>query len=94
MHLTWLLSTNFLLAMYALYLLWGAKEVLKAGLLGLCVVGGFWVATLTRDLYGGMLVDPDLSTEFVMGLNPNIVANTLLVLLLGIGVFLQSRAER
>jgi hypothetical protein len=87
MHLTWLLSTNFLLAMYALYLLWGAKEVLKAGLLGLCVVGGFWVATLTRDLYGGMLVDPDLSTEFVMGLNPNIVANTLLVLLLGIGVF-------
>ena len=53
MHLTWLLSTNFLLAMYALYLLWGAKEVLKPGLLGLCVVG-------TRDLYGGMLVDPDL----------------------------------
>ena len=94
MHLTWLLSTNFLLAMYALYLLWGAKEILKAGLLGLCVVGGFWVATLTRDLYGGMLVDPDLSTEFVMGLNPNILANTLLVLLLGIGVFLQSRAER
>ena len=94
MHLTWLLSTNFLLAMYALYLLWGAMEVLKAGLLGLCVVGGFWVATLTRDLYGGMLVDPDLSTEFVTGLNPNIVANTLLVLLLGIGVFLQSRAER
>ena len=94
MHLTWLLSTNFLLAMYALYLLWGVKEILKAGLLMLCVVGGFWVATLTRDLYGGMLVDPDLSTEFVMGLNPNIVANTLLVLLLGIGVFLQSRAER
>jgi hypothetical protein len=92
MHLTWLLSTNFLLAMYALYLLWGAKEVLKAGLLGLCVVGGFWVATLTRDLYGGMLVDPDLSTEFVMGLNPNIVANILVVLLLGIWVFLQSRA--
>ena len=92
MHLTWLLSTNLLLAMYALYLLWGAREVLRAGLLGLCVVGGFWVATLSRDLYGGMLVDPDLSAEFVMGLNPNIVANTLLLLLLGVGVFLQSRA--
>ena len=92
MHLTWLLSTNFLLAMYALYLVWGAKEVLRAGLLGLCVVGVFWVATLTRDLYGGMLVDPDLPADFVMGLNPNIIANTLLLLLLGIGVFLQSRA--
>ena len=92
MHLTWLLSTNFLLAMYALYLVWGAKEVLRAGLLGLCVVGVFWVATLTRDLYGGMLVDPDLSADFIIGLNPNIIANTLLLLLLGIGVFLQSRA--
>ena len=70
----------------------GCQRGFKSGSFGSLRGGRILVATLSRDLYGGMLVDPDLSAEFVMGLNPNIVANTLLLLLLGIGVFLQSRA--
>ena len=59
-HLAWLLSTNSLLALYALNLIWRVVKVLQAGLIGIFVMSGFWVAALTRKLYGGPFVDPDL----------------------------------
>ena len=76
------------------FLLWREKETIKAGLLGLCVVLGFWTATITRDLYGGMLVDPDLAHEFVLGVNPNIAANIMVLCLLTAGITLQKRTDK
>ena len=94
MHLSWLLSANMLLATYALVLIWRFKETVRAIMIGLCVVGGFWVATLTRGFYGGKLVDPDLDVHFLIGINPNLVANAMVLLLLVTGLFLHLRENQ
>ena len=57
LHMVWLLASNSLLAGFALWLIWVKCEISHAITLGLIAVGGFWIATLTRDLYGGALAD-------------------------------------
>jgi len=94
MHLTWLLSTNFLIAIFALSLLWRTNDLIKSATLGLCVVGGFWIATFSRTAYGGMLVDPDLHQHLVLGVNPNIAANVMMAILLVSGLLIQLRHQR
>ena len=65
-HLALLLSTNSLLALYALYLIWIENKAVQAGLMGIFVMSGFWVAALTRNFYGGSFVDPDLYVSEIM----------------------------
>jgi hypothetical protein len=62
MHMVWLLGTNSAIAVLALYFLWlhkanSAFGVRLAGILGLCVFGGFWLSASTISLYGGALSD-------------------------------------
>ena len=62
LHTLWLICTNAGIAGVAAHLLWSggleAGRVRLAALLGVCVIGGFWIAVLTRPLYGGALGDP------------------------------------
>ncbi|MBL8020304.1 MAG: hypothetical protein JNM27_11610 [Leptospirales bacterium] len=88
MHMVWLLVTNSSLAAIALYLLWRSgidrARVRMAGILGLCVYGGFMISAATVPFYGGALSDGG-GVPPVFGVDANIVTFTLglLVLLLG-----------
>ena len=93
-HLVWLLSTNSLFALFALYLIWIENKAFQAGLIGIIVTSGFWIAALTRDLYGGLFVDPNLEVSEMMGLHPNVFAFIFVTLFLVVGTYLQSEASK
>jgi hypothetical protein len=92
MHMVWLLATNFGVSVLALYLLWlhGARAttgVRLAGLLGVCVYGGFLLAASTTALYGGALSDRG-GVPPVMGMDLNLLVFSLALLILMVGWFL------
>src|SRR5271169_3591711 len=63
LHEVWLLATGTLLAIVALYFIWFYRErprfgVAIAGVLVSVLLGGFFIASATASLYGGILVDP------------------------------------
>jgi hypothetical protein len=92
MHMVWLLGTNTSIAVLALYFLWFHKAsrafgVRLAGILGLCVYGGFWLSVLTVSLYGGALSDKG-GVPPIMGMDTNVVVFLSAVLILLAGWFL------
>ena len=92
-HLAWLLSTNSLLALFSLYLIWVKDKSIYAGLIGIFVMAGFWIAALSRNLYGGLFADPNLDVSNIMGLHPNVFAFIFVSLFLVAGTYLQSKAS-
>lgn len=98
-HMVWLLSTNSILAALALYLMWISKydaviRIRAAGAVGLCVLGGFFVSALTKNLYGGLLVDPVGGVPPIMGLDANLVIFTPMLVLVVIGLWSSFRDVR
>ena len=93
-HLAWLLSTNSLLALFSLYLIWVKDKSFYAGLIGIFVMAGFWIAAFSRNFYGGLFVDPNLDVSNIMGLHPNVFAFIFVSLFLVVGTYLQSKASK
>ena len=89
LHMVWLLGTNSAIALVALYFLWFHKAnrafgVRLAGILGLCVFGGFWLSASTTSLYGGALSDKG-GVPPIMGMDANILVFSFALLLLLVG---------
>ena len=98
-HMVWLLSTNSALAVFALYLVWTSRlddwvRMRVAGVIGLCVLGGFFVRTLTTNLYGGSLVDPVRGVPPIVGINANLLSFTPMLALLVVSLWLGTRSRR
>lgn len=96
MHMVWLLCTNTAIAILALYFLWLHKSsrafgVHLAGLLGLCVYGGFILSASTSSLYGGSMSDKG-GVPPVMGMDANILAFSLALTLLLVGWLLARKS--
>lgn len=92
LHMVWLLGTNSAIAVLALYFLWlhqanRAFGIRLAGILGLCVFGGFWLSASTVSLYGGALSDRG-GVPPILGMDANILVFSLALLLLLVGWFL------
>ena len=92
-HLAWLLSTNSLLALFSLYLIWVKDKSIYAGLIGIFVMAGFWIAAFSRNFYGGLFADPNLDVSNIMGLHPNVFAFIFVSLFLVVGTYLQFKAS-
>lgn len=91
-HMVWLLATDSTLALLALYLMWFSKaeasaRIILAGLLGLCVFGGFYISALTADLYGGALVDEHGGVPEILGMDANLLIFTPFAALVIIGLW-------
>lgn len=97
MHMVWLLGTNTSIAVLALYFLWLHQSsrplgVRLAGVLGLCVYGGFMLSASTISIYGGSLSDRG-GVPPIMGMDANIIAFSLALLLLLVGWSLARKSD-
>lgn len=96
MHMVWLLGTNTLIALVALYFLWLYKFVAfgvnLAGILGLCVYGSFMLSAFTSPLYGGSMGD-EAGVPLIMGLDANILGFSIALMLLLTGWFLAKKND-
>ena len=91
-HMVWLLGTSSAIAIMALYFLWLHRSnstfgVRISGILGLCVLGGFWLSVFTIPLYGGALSDKG-GVLPIVGVIPNVAGFSLALLLLLVGWYL------
>jgi hypothetical protein len=103
LHEVWLLATGGLLALVALYFIWCYRErpqlgIALAGVLIGVLLGGFFIASATASLYGGILVDPVTAPmmpnqDLMMGIPLNSVVFGLAFLLLLTGFALAKGAS-
>ena len=93
LHMVWLLGTNSSIATLSLWLIWNRDQELLAGILGFCVVGGFWIAASTQPLYGGALTDMGGIEINLLGLEGNVIAFGIVVVLLSIGLLMRTRTD-
>jgi hypothetical protein len=104
LHEVWLLTTGGLLAIVTLYLIWFYREnrrsgIIMAGVILICVLGGFFTAAATAPLYGGILVDPVTAPmmafqDIILGVPANSFMFGLGLLVLMIGMVLAWNASR
>ena len=100
LHTVWLLTTNSLVAVAALWILWRPldgylrRAIRLAGTLVGAVLGGFFVAGSTRALYDGSFTDvPDLART-VGGVDANLAVFSLHLVLLALSLALTRKPER
>jgi uncharacterized protein DUF6640 len=79
-HTVWQVSVNSMLGLLSVLLVWwpGASRPLRikiGAVLGCIALGGFFVAALTRHLYGGALSDPN-GVPPVAGMDANLLLFT------------------
>ena len=97
LHMSWLLMTNGSIGLLCLCLLWmsgdrASSRIGLAGILGTCVLGGFFVSAATMPFYGGSLTDPG-GVVPVNGVDGNLVAFGLAFVLLVLGWMLALRGR-
>lgn len=97
-HMVWLLATNSGLAILALYLMWMSRlevqfRIKASGVIGLIVLGGFFVSALTSHVYGGSLVDPVGGVPPIMGIDANLVIFSPMLAMVMIGLWLSSKGS-
>ena len=92
-HMVWLLATGSSIAVVSLYLLWVKKQTVLAAVLGMCVLGGFWVAAATKDLYGGAFTDIGGIDSKILGLDANAFVFGVGVLLVVSGLVFRKRTD-
>jgi hypothetical protein len=95
-HMVWLLATNSGFAILALYLMWMSRldaqfRIRAGGIIGLIVLGGFFVSALTSSVYGGSLVDPVGGVPPIMGIDANLFVFSPMLAIVLIGLWLSSR---
>jgi hypothetical protein len=99
LHTVWLITTNSLVCLVALRLLWrplgGALRVsvLLAGTLVGFVLLGFFVAAATQTLYDGALTDPNGITIRVGSFDANLAAFSVLFCVLASAMVMASRPD-
>lgn len=83
-HEVWQLITNTSIGIFCLWLVWIKKDTKLSAILSLFVMGGFLLAFLLKDGYGGSMKFLDGSEKTIFGINVGIVgfglATALIVL--------------
>jgi len=81
-HEVWQLITNTSIGMVCLWLVWCKEETKLSALLSLLVMGGFLLAFLLKESYGGSMKYLDGSEKTVFGVNIGILGFGVAFLLL------------
>lgn len=82
LHEGWQLITNSALCAWALWLAWARAELRQAAVLGQIVIGGFLLAYLLRDGYGGSMAGTTTGALARDGVEPAVLIMSAAFLLL------------
>ena len=93
-HEVWRLSTNFLIFLSGMYLLWVKKKEVLAAFLGLCIHLGFVLAAILMPLYGGSAVGEGIAEPTLFGIPVNgfLFSTMLLVQLFALFLIMKNKA--
>lgn len=80
-HEVWQLLTNSSFGAFSLWLVWKKNEVKLPSILGLFITGGFLLAYILQDLYGGSMKYLDGSEKTVLGINIGVLGFGIIFLL-------------
>jgi hypothetical protein len=97
-HLVWQLATMGMSGTANLWLIWFRKPLSTANLWlsviwQLTTIGGFWVALLLVPTYGGRVTMPNIHM-YIFGIDENVVAFTVLGVLLLVAIAMLARLPR
>lgn len=92
LHEAWQLATNSTLAAVAVASVWWTRRAGRAVAIAAIVTGGFFVAFLTRDAYGGSMLHTDGTERRVLGVNVGVLGFVLVNVLSAVAVGLARRA--
>lgn len=92
LHEVWQLATNCGIGAFCFWLTWFKNNIRLSSLMTLFVTGGFLVAYLLRDAYGGSMVLSDGSEKMILGLNLGLFAYSLAIILATLAVVIQKPA--
>jgi len=95
-HLVWMIASNFLIFVLAMYLLWFKNMELLAALLSLCMLIGYDISALTMPLYEGVSLGEGGVEPKPFGIPINLIHfNTMLLIqLVSLGLVLRRRKDR
>ena len=82
------LSTNSLITILGLYLLWIKQREFLAALLSLCLIIGFWISVLLMPFYGGLPVGNGMDELAPLGIPLNIFSFVVVLLIQILGLIL------
>lgn len=92
-HEVWQLLTNSSIGILCLWLVWFKKETTISALLSLFVTGGFLLAFLLKDGYGGSMKYLDGSEKTVAGINIGVLGFGIAFLLLVLSIVWTSKRK-
>ncbi|MDB3947821.1 hypothetical protein N9386_01190 [Gammaproteobacteria bacterium] len=87
-HEVWRLSTNTLIAILGLYLLWIKQREFLAALLSLCLLIGFWISVFLMPFYDGLPVGDGINELSPLGIPLNIFSFGVVLFIQIIGLIL------
>lgn len=92
-HEVWQLTTNILIGILCLWLIWIKNNIQIAGVLSIIVMGGVLFAHLIEESYGGSVLSGNLS-KTILGLESAAFVALLVVLLAVIAIVLDYKSKR
>jgi len=92
-HEVWQLLSNSMLGVLCLWWLWIEQKLVRSAIVSLIVTGGFLLAFMIKDFYGGSMKYLDGSEKTVFDINIGVVGFGLAVLLLGVAIALEVRQQ-
>ena len=81
LHEAWQLTTNCAIGLFSLWLVWWRGNIRLSSLMTFFVTGGFLLAYVLRDSYGGSMVLSDGSEKLIFGINLGLFAYSLAIAL-------------
>jgi len=90
-HEVWQLITNSGLGLVCLWLVWRKEQLILGAILSFLVEGGFLVAFVLKNSYGGSMKYLDGSEKTIAGINLGVFGFGIATLLLIAAIFLERR---
>lgn len=91
-HEVWQLITNSSIGLLCLWLVWVKKEFRLSTILSMLITGGFLLAYLIQDFYGGSMKYLDGSEKTILGINIGVLGFGIGFVLLTL-LYFRSRKE-